>query len=873
MRNVLALIPGHIASTAILLKPLEHLHNEDYINLTIRSENSVNLKDIDLADVVVMIRNTNPACFYLYQYIYETSKPIIYELDDNLLQVPVDNPAAPHHRNPEVRSVLEWLLQRSQIVRVYSPVLKRVVEAYNANVHLVDPAIDWELVPSELPDLQINPIEIVYPSGLAGVQKFRSILPDLKEILNTYRNRVRLHVMGFRVPELADHPQIVFSDHQEYQLFFKHFVTHGYTIGLAPMRQGLFFQCKTNNKFREFAAAGIAGIYSNCPPYSDNVVHEETGLLVSNAFGGWSEAIRRLIEDESLIHIIRNNARKFVETKYNINKASDTWIEHLDELKNSQEFIQAAKASCQLTLSDDSPPPTRVLAILPGYIPPTIINVVNPLQYLQQRGFIDLTIYLEDEVQVEQVINTDIIVACRNIEPACKQIFDLAQRLGIPIIYDLDDNLLAIPRRIQGSEYYHNQERQAFVRWIMRNANLVRVYSPVLQNVVEQHNQHVIRVRSGIDWSVVPPELPKLSMDPVKIVYATSRIENDVIFMRILRDIKNILEYFGNRVQLHLLGFIPDDLKGYKQIVFHSYDKSYEDFMFRFVRAGYAIGLAPMPQGIFYECKTNTKFRDYAAAGAVGLYSDSPLYREYVIPDETGLLISDQPMQWFDGVKRLIEDPTLLEKIRRQARIVAQEEYNLVDVADKWLTQIENIAKPKKFSADIVNLLNGAYTHSNGQDQVKQTVGTTASPVDIIEPAIPAFNFPSPSIKGSLTYPLAATHDNFSGVDVLLGTHNRSSHGLLTLSIYDHTNVLRRTEMDLSGQITDHWLTFRFDPIINSAGKYFTLRFHLEPKDKRTKLSLYQSRPCTTVERVLYKLRLKEHFGSIQLHCNIRYSS
>ena len=78
----------------------------------------------------------------------------------------------------------------------------------------------------------------------------------------------------------------------------------------------MFYRSKTNNKFREYGASGIAGIYSHNDVYSQCVEHEVSGLLVANDADSWHDAIERLIEDEALRTRIQRQAWRYVHEHY-----------------------------------------------------------------------------------------------------------------------------------------------------------------------------------------------------------------------------------------------------------------------------------------------------------------------------------------------------------------------------------------------------------------------------------------------------------------------------------------------------------------------------------------------------------------------------
>lgn len=333
----------------------------------------------------------------------------------------------------------------------------------------------------------------------------------------------------------------------------------------------------------------------------------------------------------------------------------------------------------------------HILAIVPNFAPSTTINILPPLTYLHHEGHIDFEVFLENEVTPIQVANADIIVLCRNLEPTYKPIYELALQLAIPIIYDLDDDLWEPPVNTLAHQYYLHPARQRQFNWIVEHASLVRVHSPVLRELVRPHNANVELVWAAIDWSLIPSELPQLSLGPTKLVYAAQKDSGNHLFSHMQTDLLKILAHYGNKVELHLLGFNPPQLRQHPQIVLVPFENSFTDYFKKFTRAGYAIGLAPMPSERFYQCKTNIKYRDYAAAGAAGIYSAVPLYENTVIQGETGLLVSDN--RWFDAIVSLLENPSQIEQIRQAARRDAASRYNMSTVAQLWLSDFAALPK------------------------------------------------------------------------------------------------------------------------------------------------------------------------------------
>ena len=89
--------------------------------------------------------------------------------------------------------------------------------------------------------------------------------------------------------------------------------------------------------------------------------------------------------------------------------------------------------------------PPRILAVLPGLIPSTVIGVVKPLVRLHEAGRIRARITLEWLVRRQEVERADMLIFCRNTVPERSAALDAAVSCGIPFLYDIDDNLFDLP--------------------------------------------------------------------------------------------------------------------------------------------------------------------------------------------------------------------------------------------------------------------------------------------------------------------------------------------------------------------------------------------------------------------------------------------
>jgi glycosyltransferase involved in cell wall biosynthesis len=332
----------------------------------------------------------------------------------------------------------------------------------------------------------------------------------------------------------------------------------------------------------------------------------------------------------------------------------------------------------------------RVLCLLPGLTPSTVISVAKPMIALHQAGQLEARLTVELIATPRDIAWADLVIFCRNVEPRYAHLLEAVRRLGRPYIYDLDDNFFETPLTYEAGRYLRAPARLAQLEAYLAGAALVRVYAEPLRQRILPLNASVELVLPSLDWSLIPESLPPKDPQRVRLVYATSRLEDELARL-ITPDLQQLLREYPERVELTFWGHHPPELRRHPQVRYLPYVADYDRFVRQLALAGFDIGLAPLVDDEFHRSKTNNKLREYGACQIAGVYSDVEVYSRCVTEGETGLLVPPQPGAWRAALARLVEDPALRRRLQVQGQAYVRAHYSQTQTEQVWLGQIERV--------------------------------------------------------------------------------------------------------------------------------------------------------------------------------------
>jgi len=334
----------------------------------------------------------------------------------------------------------------------------------------------------------------------------------------------------------------------------------------------------------------------------------------------------------------------------------------------------------------------KVLVIIPGIIPSVTIGILLPLIQLEKQGLIQLRIFYSGKFKIfnQLLINwCDVAIFCRNCEMHDLDVLYTLKQKQKKVIYEIDDNFFDIDLVTKIALYHKQFHRLYIIKKFFELSDITRVYSKSFYERALSLGAKAHYNNLYFSLEVIK-DIPKpLKGRVIKIAYPTTRIDEpdlEHIFFNVL---KNILEKYKDKVELHLWKKeVPEMLVNCSNIILHNEFLDYTKFLKKFYNLGIHIGLAPSLDTAFYHSKTNNKYREFGGCKIAGVYTNALPYLDCVVDRKNGLLVNNTLEEWESKISELIENEQLRENIAKNAFKDIQENYRFEDFIDVWKSDI-----------------------------------------------------------------------------------------------------------------------------------------------------------------------------------------
>lgn len=283
-------------------------------------------KRIKDSDVIQIQRATSEYFIDAIPSMQKEGKKFIYDIDDNLWEIPSYNPAyRPYNRH--MLNITKQIIGLCDVVTVSTEPLKKyfIDKGFNDNIFVIPNFMHH--LPEYRESINNDVIVIGYVGTATHSGDFDSkLVKAIIQLLDKYSN-LEFRCMGYNPLPYKNHPQIKFTPFVPIDEYNNTMYNLNIDIGIAPLINNEFNRCKSNIKFLEYSSNSTVTIASNVYPYSNTIINNETGILIEDN-KDWYSKLEMLISDVSLRKRLSKNAYSFVDANFTY-KNNNTLIDDL----------------------------------------------------------------------------------------------------------------------------------------------------------------------------------------------------------------------------------------------------------------------------------------------------------------------------------------------------------------------------------------------------------------------------------------------------------------------------------------------------------------------------------------------------------------
>lgn len=307
MKRILAQVGNKIDATAYyrVISPFSKLVKSGEIQLDIEENFFPQL--LEFYDAVFMQRPAGNQCLLLAKWANNLGLPVWCDFDDNLFDVPFDNPSYDLYKK-EKQSIKE-IIQRADIVTVTTKKLKEIYEPYNRKIQIIPNAWDFDISESKGRNMFTARNKTIIWRGSPTHQKdVMSVKDEIIDLSKKHKDWKWIFI-GDKLWWLTENMHNCFwIKYLPIYEYFYEIKKLKPSLFIAPLLVNDFNKCKSNIVFLEATYAGALTLTSDldefpCYKYTNNFTEQVEMIMNSEVSLLHEKAFELVVDKYSLEHI------------------------------------------------------------------------------------------------------------------------------------------------------------------------------------------------------------------------------------------------------------------------------------------------------------------------------------------------------------------------------------------------------------------------------------------------------------------------------------------------------------------------------------------------------------------------------------------
>jgi hypothetical protein len=417
------------------------------------------------------------------------------------------------------------------------------------------------------------------------------------------------------------------------------------------------------------------------------------------------------------------NPQPFLERQKRFLREQKMPLEPVDVAERFAQLFRTARTLGALTRARPAPK-RRILFVANAHLPTLQICLERPLAAVVGAGEVETELLTEPEIrrmsarsgtgeefearitEICDGFNPDVLIFSRYSGPEPEALLGWARKKAVPVIYHIDDDLLAVPRELGERKHaYHNDPlRLKTVNHLLGEADCVYASTEPLAKRLRGYHPEARIVAGAINCSgrILRPPVVR----PARVIGYTG-FDHFADLMMVLPALVETLDRHPE-LRFEIFGTIavPPELDRFgDRVRTVAPIRNYDGFLDRLVELDWDIGICPLTPSEFNLYKSNNKWIEYSAAGIATITSANMIYDE-CCADGCGILAADLD-EWRSGLERLVTDSTFRVDIVGRAQRKMEGEYGvsqhrgqILELVDRVMRQVAEAGPEQKFKVE-----------------------------------------------------------------------------------------------------------------------------------------------------------------------------
>jgi len=329
-----------LSVAARVTEVLDYLQSIQQLEYTSIPENNPAASNgVRWADVVIFSKHSSTRALELALQARALGKHLIYDIDDWIFSFPEYSGGK---QKTAKKNCMQEILSCTDVVTVANTRLQSKIEQFIPNSHFIPNGIwvekytDDTLAPRK--NEGVNKIVFTNADFLKLENSKEVILTALQVFFIKHPTFV-IDFFGDPFPEIISLPFLHFTNRMPYEEYMQALVSGNYLFSITPLgaqedpKAAEFNACKNPFKYLNYGAAGVPGIYSSSPIYTDCIQHGLSGWLIENTLQDWLHALELMAFDCELRERIRSNAFEDIARHHHIRYSGNALLHALRETR------------------------------------------------------------------------------------------------------------------------------------------------------------------------------------------------------------------------------------------------------------------------------------------------------------------------------------------------------------------------------------------------------------------------------------------------------------------------------------------------------------------------------------------------------------